>query len=103
MSTTPEGRIKQQVVSVLKKHKVWYFFPASNGYGKSGIPDIIACVSGRFLGIECKSDASKTPTALQVKCGADIRTSGGVWMVVCDDESIQQLEHTLASLHRLGV
>jgi len=37
---TPEAKVKRKVTAVLKKHGCWYFFPASNGYGRAGIPDI---------------------------------------------------------------
>ncbi len=88
---TPEGKVKRRVVEVLKKHGVWYFFPANNGYGVAGIPDIIACVKGQFLGIEVKADRTKKPTELQMQCGAKIQASGGWWMVVCDQESLDML------------
>ena len=89
---TPEGKIKRKVVEVLKKHGVWYFFPASNGYGKAGIPDIIAIAGGEFVGIEVKADRTKKPTALQVKCGKEIEAAGGTWMLVYDEITIEALE-----------
>jgi len=73
---TPEGKVKRRVVELLKKHGVWYFFPASNGFGIAGIPDIVACVKGQFMGIEVKADRTKKPTELQMQCGAKI-VSGG--------------------------
>ncbi len=91
-SLTPEGHVKRKVVEVLKKHQVWYFFPGNNGFGKSGIPDIICCVDGHFLGIEVKADRTKKPTALQAKCGKDIEAARGTWMLVCDDVSLEALE-----------
>lgn len=89
---TPEGKVKKKVVEILKKHGVWYFFPASNGFGKAGIPDVIAIVRGHFLGVEVKADRTKKPTALQTKCGDEIRLAGGMWMVVCDSDSLELLE-----------
>ncbi len=88
---TPEGKIKRKVSQLFKDHGVWYFMPASNGFGKAGIPDYIACVDGYFIGVECKSDKTKKPTVLQVKCGEQIKKAGGVWMVVYDDETLYQL------------
>jgi Holliday junction resolvase len=90
--STPEGKIKRKVIEVLKKHSVWYFFPANNGFGKAGIPDVIAIVKGHFFGIEVKADRAKKPTALQIKCGDEIRSAGGLWMVVCDNDSLDLLE-----------
>ena len=40
--------------------------PSTGGYGSSGVPDIITCYEGRFIGIECKANGNK-PTALQQK------------------------------------
>ena len=88
---TPEGKVKRKVVEVLKKHEVWYFFPANNGFGKSGIPDIVAIVSGEFIGIEVKSATGK-PTELQKICGKEIEEAGGTWMVVRDDITLMALE-----------
>lgn len=89
---TPEAKVKKKVVELLKEYKVWYFFPASNGFGKAGIPDIIAIVDGVFVGIECKADRTKKPTELQVRCGKEIRESGAEWFLVCDDASLLQVK-----------
>ena len=94
---TPEGKIKRKVVEVLKAHDVWYFFPGNNGFGKSGIPDIIAIVGGRFVGIECKADPKKQPTELQRRCGEDIQRAGGIWLLVRCVEDINEVEQCLLS------
>jgi len=88
---TPEGKVKRKVVEVLKKHEVWYFFPANNGFGKSGIPDIIAIVDGHFVGIEVKSATGK-PTELQKICGRQIEEAGGTWFVVSNDVTLEVLD-----------
>jgi len=88
---TPEGKVKRRVIEVLKKHEVWYFFPANNGFGKSGIPDIIAIVDGHFVGIEVKSATGK-PTELQKICGKQIEEAGGTWLVVSNDVTLEVLD-----------
>lgn len=100
--TTPEQKIKRKVSALFKQYDVWYFMPASNGYGKAGIPDYVACVDGRFLGVECKADATKKPTTLQIKQGNDIMAHGGQWLVVCDDETLQKLETVVRTLRELN-
>ena len=92
MKNTPEGKIKRKVVEVLKRQHVWYFFPAANGFGRAGIPDIIAIVAGVFVGIECKADVKKKPTVLQVKCGEEIVAAGGKWELVRCQEDVDKLE-----------
>jgi Holliday junction resolvase len=81
MAQTPEKRVKTKVESILKGEGAYYFFPATHGYGRSGVPDIIACVNGRFLAIECKAGGNK-PTALQTREIESIRLAGGVAVVV---------------------
>ncbi len=90
---TPEGKVKKKVTDLLKEHKIWYFFPANNGFGKAGIPDIIAIIGGVFVGIEVKADRTKKPTELQVRCGAEIRDAGGQWFLVCDEASLLQVQN----------
>jgi Holliday junction resolvase len=52
---TPEAKVKRKVTDQLKLIGAYYFFPATGGYGKSGVPDIVGCYNGKFFGIECKA------------------------------------------------
>jgi len=81
MAKTPEKVVKDKVTSVLKSEDIYYFFPATHGYGRSGVPDIIACVNGFFLAIETKANGNK-PTALQIREIQTIRRNNGVAVVV---------------------
>jgi len=81
---TPEGRVKRTVTNQLKDLGAYYFFPATGGYGRSGVPDIIGCLHGKFFGIECKAGKNK-PTALQEKNLSDINTAGGFALVVNEE------------------
>lgn len=82
--TTPETSVKRAVVKILDKHGAYHFFPATHGYGRSGVPDIVACYKGKFIGIECKAGKGK-PTALQEKELRLITEAGGHSMVVRED------------------
>jgi Holliday junction resolvase len=84
MAQTPEGRVKAACVALIKKHDAYHFFAAANGYGRAGIPDIIVCYKGYFLGIECKA-GKNTTTALQEREIAHIHRAGGSAMVVRED------------------
>lgn len=82
---TPEKKVKNAVVKILKEYKdLYYFYPVMGGYGASGIPDIVGCYYGRFFAIECKAGKGKT-TALQEKNIAQIREADGRVMVVNED------------------
>lgn len=81
---TPEAKVKKKVVDVLKKHSAYYFFPATGGYGRSGVPDIVCCYRGVFIGIECKAGSNR-PTALQEAEMSKIRQAQGFTLVVNED------------------
>ena len=82
MATTPESKVKKIVVKQLKELEA--FFPATGGYGKSGVPDIVGCYRGMFFGIECKAGKNE-PTALQEKNLRDIRNASGFDLVVNEE------------------
>ena len=81
MAATPEKKVKDKVVAILKQEGAYYFFPATHGFGRSGVPDVVACVNGYFLAVECKAGKNK-PTALQIREIENIRHAGGVAVVV---------------------
>lgn len=85
MAKTPEKKVKDKVVGILKDESVYYFFPATHGFGRSGVPDIVTCVNGFFLAIEVKAGKNK-PTALQVHEIEAIRRANGV-AVVANEEN----------------
>jgi Holliday junction resolvase len=84
MAQTPEKKVKDKAVKMLKELGAYYFYPVTGGYGSSGVPDIVGCYRGRFFGIECKAGKGKT-TALQDKNLADIARAGGIALVVNED------------------
>ena len=96
MAKTPEKVVKDKVTSVLKAEGVYYFFPATHGYGRSGVPDIVACVNGFFLAVECKANGNK-PTALQIREIESIRKNNGVAVVV-DETNWDMLPELLRKL-----
>jgi len=81
---TPEAKVKKKVVDVLKKNSAYYFFPATGGYGRSGVPDIVGCYRGVFFAIECKAGTNK-PTALQEAEMGKIKQANGCVLVVNED------------------
>lgn len=90
MAMTPEKKVKNKVVRLLKNYGAYYFFPASYGMGRSGVPDIVCCLRGCFIGIECKAGKNK-PTPLQEKELADIIKAGGVSCVINEDNMTELL------------
>ena len=93
---TPEAKVKKRVVNVLKENGAYYFFPATGGYGRSGVPDIVGCYRGLFFGIECKAGSNK-PTALQEAEMRKIREANGITLVV-NEENIDDVKIMLRDI-----
>jgi Holliday junction resolvase len=93
---TPEGKVKAKVRKLLDSMGVYHFMPVSNGMGVMGIPDIIGCLNGLFIAIECKAGKGKL-TALQERAIASIEKAGGFTFVARED-NIDELKGLLTWL-----
>lgn len=98
MSITPEKKVKNMVVKNLKLWNAYYFFPATGGFGRSGVPDVIACLKGQFIGIECKAGNNK-PTELQKRELCNIQTAGG-YAIVVNESNEHELVELLETISR---
>jgi len=92
----PEAKVKKQVKKILDDIGAYHFSPMSGGFGRSGVPDIIACYKGRFIGIECKAGDNK-PTLLQLRNIEDIKRNQGLAIVINEGN----IEELLAMLKEL--
>ncbi len=90
---TPEAKVKKKVYKLLKDNGAYYFSPIMGGYGKAGVPDIIACYKGKFLGIECKA-GNNVPTKLQWANLKQIQNVGGISLVI-NENNLGDLENNL--------
>lgn len=72
------------------------FFWKEHGatYGTNGIPDIICCYKGRFLGLEAKLPGGKL-TALQRRALEKINAAGGIGRRV---ESVDDVKAVIAQV-----
>jgi len=100
MAQTPEGKIKDKVKAVLKKHGAYYFMPVQTGYGASTL-DFLVCHKGNFIAIETKAPGKKL-TARQEVIVNDIAAAKG-WTVTIDGEAlINNLDFFLSILEDAG-
>lgn len=96
---TPEAKVKTAIKRLLVEEGVYYFMPPANGFGRSGIPDIICCVNGRFFAIECKAGKGMT-TALQNRELQHIEDAGGMSLIARED-SLQDIRDIIQQLREL--
>lgn len=98
--STPEGKVKAAIKKLLDENNIYYFMPATGGYGRSGVPDFIGCARGRFFSIEAKAGKAK-PTALQLREMERIKAAGGLAFVI-NEETVDDLYYlTRPSVTRL--
>lgn len=72
-----ENKIKK----LLKSEGAWFVKFFANRMTKEGIPDILACVNGYFVGIEVKAQNGR-PSPLQMYHCEQIRKAGGFAFIV---------------------
>ena len=82
MATTPEAKVKARIKKILEENGVYYAMPIGTGYGRSGVPDFLCCVDGKFLAIEAKATDKDKPTALQMREMKRIEDVGGGAVVI---------------------
>ena len=76
-----EKTFENKIKKFLESQGAWYVKFFANSFTKSGIPDILACVNGYFVGIEVKAQNGK-PSELQLYNIRKIREAGGfAWIV----------------------
>ena len=94
---TPESKEKDKICEYLDSIGAWYCKPATYGFGKSGTPDIIACIElnmdfgGNFFAIEVKREG-KEPTKLQSLRMTAIHTNGGIAVWGTAEKVIKELD-----------
>ena len=91
---TPEWHEKQEVKRFLDEIGAWHFSPLMSGYGKAGIPDIVALHKGRFYGLEVKREG-KGPTTLQMRRINEITRAGGYAWAGTAEVLIRKIRETL--------
>jgi hypothetical protein len=88
--TTPEGRIKRRLEAKLNQLHidVWSYAPQAGPFGRSGVPDRLVLVRGHLVAIECKANATKKPTRVQIATMNRMRLAGATVFLVYDDDTI---------------
>lgn len=77
-----EKQFENKVKNFLEKEGCWFIkYWGGAAYTKSGIPDLLVCCNGCFLGIELKGEHGK-PSQLQLWNIKKIRQANGIGIVV---------------------
>ena len=86
-----ESDLIRKISEHLKTVPNLYFWKEHGGmYGTAGIPDLIVCYKGRFIGLECKVGKNK-PTVLQAVMIKQFINAGGYATVVRTVEEVREI------------
>lgn len=91
-----EKQFENQVKAFLKEQGCWTLKTWSNGIQRKGVPDLLVCCNGWFLGIELKNEKGK-PSALQLWNIEKIREADGVAIVLYPDQ-FENFKHMIRLL-----
>lgn len=86
---TIEKQIENQIKRYLDSLGVWYMKVHGSMYQKAGVPDIICCIKGKFIGIEVKRPGGIVSPLQQFNIN-EIHRSGGVAFVAYSVEDVRQ-------------
>lgn len=80
-----EKQFENKIKNYLKDNKCWYVKYFANRMTRVGVPDILACVNGFFVGIEVKA-SNGHPSELQIYNREEIRKAGGISIIVYPEQ-----------------
>jgi hypothetical protein len=88
----PETRLTNRIRGALKDHGGWWVKIHGSAFQTAGVPDLVGCYRGRFVGLEVKlpDDRSKLSKVQGVML-LRIRNAGGVAKVVRSTEAALQV------------
>lgn len=90
--------LERDIVTAIRKYlaslgsDVFFWKEHGSVYGTNGLPDIICCYKGRFLGLECKLPSGRL-TEPQKRAIEQINRAGGF---ACRVESVEDVKRVIA-------
>ena len=80
-----EKDFEKKVKAFLKDQGCWVLKTWSNGVQRQGIPDLLVCCNGFFVGVELKAEKG-LPSDLQLWNIEEIMKAGGIAIVLYPDQ-----------------
>lgn len=75
-------------IDFLRYHGAWVYKVFGGGFSRPGVPDIIACLRGKFISIEVKTGRGEL-SLNQKKEKEWIERSGGIFIVAADVSQVE--------------
>ena len=98
-----EKLFENKIKAYLKEQGAWHVKFFANRMTKVGIPDILSCVNGYFVGIEVKALNGK-PSELQLWNVSKIKEAGGIAVILYPNQfdEFKMLVHNLQLGNKIG-
>ena len=93
----PESKLSRKIMNALRAEGYFAFKVHGSEYMTAGLPDIIVCAEGRFIGLEVKMPSKRTNvSAVQHYVHDQIRAANGTAAVVCSaSESLRVIAEVI--------
>lgn len=75
-----EAKLQRQLIKFLTEKNIYHFKTIASN--KAGIPDVVACIDGKFVTVEVKSDTG-IQSRLQKYNQRRIEEEGGYYFLLC--------------------
>lgn len=95
-----EKAIVKKIRKALQRSVGGFWFKVHGGpFQMAGLPDLLGCVQGRFIGIEVKRPSRMTNVSpLQQRVIQEINLNGGLAIVSCDpDTAVEEVTRFLST------
>ena len=87
-----EKDVETQIKRWLHAKKIYYFKVHGSSFMQPGIPDIVACVDGRFVGIEVKNKGKLKNQSEHQKIHEQlIKESGGLFILADSLQTVKDI------------
>lgn len=86
----PEARIVRAIKAHLELHGAFMFKVHGSPLMMAGLPDLVGCIKGRFIGVEVKT-AEGSVSKVQRHVLAKIRRAGGVAIVARSVDDVRPI------------
>jgi len=96
----PESRLQRKIQDALKLEGYFVFKVHGSEYMMAGLPDLIVCARGLFIGLEVKLPSTRGDVSpRQSVVHSQINNAGGIARVVCSpQEALDVVSGALAAV-----
>lgn len=92
-----ESALQKKIQKLIESYGGWVVKYHGSQYSKAGVPDLLACIHGRFLAIEVKLPGNKA-TKIQDAEIKRVREAGGTAFVADNVEMVEQFLHVMGAM-----